>query len=295
MLNPSTKARYIQSVFSSRFLEDRTIRDEPFNSSGPTQQEEDEILKEIHRRPLKQLASGESFLLSGNAGRFPYSVVFLQVKAPGGPPAGYVVATQRDGRFDALKSEYLLFAGLVTGIFMLAGGLVLQWLRYHEKLLDEALYDSLTGGLKQGQFDEIAAREYSMSQRHQLPLSLILFDLDHFKSVNDRFGHLKGDSVLFEIGKTVRSSARDSDYFFRWGGDEFLLVLPATDLEGAHKAAEKLRHLIENMKQEGLEDLSISAGVAQREQADPDLRSVLERTDKALYRAKEKGRNTISE
>ncbi len=293
ILLPAARNRYPLSKFSDLFLEDRIVHDEPLPLSEPGPEEQEEILEQVRRTCREHVAGGESFLLSGKAGSLPYAAVFLQVKAPGGPPLGYIVASMKDSRFEELRSLFFLFAALVTGLFVLAGSLVLQWLKYQERLVDEALYDGLTGGLKQGRFDDIASRECSLARRHSLPLSLVLFDLDHFKAVNDRFGHLKGDAVLAETGNSVRRILRKSDYFFRWGGDEFLLVLPGTNLSGAICAAEKIRFLVGNMTLEEVAGLSISAGAAEMGESDMDLRAVLKRADEALYRAKENGRNTV--
>ena len=294
LLVPSMKDRYEQSAFSDLYIENQSVRDEPLPTSELDQEKQRQITEQVLPAARESLASGKSFLVSGRAGSLPFSVIFLQVKAPGGPPVGYIVVSLKDNRFENLRHLYTVFAAMVSGLFLLACALLLQWLRYHERLVNEALYDSLTGGLKQGQFDSIATRESSISKRYRQPLSLVLFDLDHFKTVNDRLGHLEGDAVLTETGKAVRKAVRVADYFFRWGGDEFLLILPGTDLSGARSMAEKVRVLIENLRHEEVNSLSISAGVAQLEEADINLREVLQRADEALYRAKANGRNRVS-
>lgn len=292
---PTVKDRYIPSELSDRYLEHRLVKDEPHPWSNPGPEEQKQILEKVSNTAQENLAKGESFLLSGRVGSFPYEVVFLQLKTPGRSHSGYLVASMKGGGFERLRRLYAIFASLLTGLFLLSGALVTQWWKYHQKLVDGALFDSLTGGLKQGSFDDIATRESSRAQRYGLKLSLVLFDLDHFKTVNDRWGHLKGDVVLAEIGKAVRQVARQSDYFFRWGGDEFLLVLPGTDIGGAISTAEKIRLLVENLKPEGIDGFTMSAGVAQMEGGNADLRAVLNRADEALYRAKAKGRNNVSD
>jgi diguanylate cyclase (GGDEF)-like protein len=122
-----------------------------------------------------------------------------------------------------------------------------------------------------------------------------MFDLDGFKSVNDEYGHLKGDEVLKALGQSILNSIRKADCFFRWGGDEFLLVLPNTGKEGARKLAEKLRKLASQLEVEPIQGITLSLGIAQLEEGDPDLGIVLKRADEALYRAKKQGKNRVSE
>jgi len=127
---------------------------------------------------------------------------------------------------------------------------------------------------------------------HSRPLSLLLFDVDHFKQVNDSHGHAVGDTVLRELTQLVSENIRDGDKFARWGGEEFIIVCGNTELEKACALAEKLREKISSNK--FYKDLHVSAsfGVAQIKH-DESLGKLFNRTDKGLYLAKDAGRNAV--
>jgi diguanylate cyclase (GGDEF)-like protein len=294
LIAPETRRNYVASELSGNFYEDLQVRNLPTPLGDPDPGTLSQIAGKIRHEAAEAMEKGQSFCLFTQVDSRPYAVTFARVESPSGKPIGYIAAVNRNARAVDIQQVSLTVAILLAGLFFLAAAFLRQAIRHHERLVEEALYDSLTGGLKQGRFDGISDRETSMANRYGLPVSLIIFDLDYFKKINDNYGHLKGDAVLRAIGKTVNAHIRRVDYFFRWGGDEFLIVLPNTGVEGALCAAEKIRGLIGQLKPEGIGGLSISAGVAQLGEGDPDLRAVLKRADEALYRAKEKGRNNVS-
>jgi diguanylate cyclase (GGDEF)-like protein len=123
--------------------------------------------------------------------------------------------------------------------------------------------------------------------------SLLLFDLDNFKHINDRYGHLAGDTVLREFAQVVASRVRANDVFARWGGEEFILLLDATDAEQALILADALRKAIAAHPFPDVGRLTVSIGIAQY-RADDDQANLLGRADRALYRAKNQGRDRVS-
>lgn len=142
-------------------------------------------------------------------------------------------------------------------------------------------------------FDQKLKEEMARSQRYQQPLSVALIDVDYFKRINDEFGHLAGDKVLKILAKEMKSQVRQSDYLARFGGEEFVLILPQTDLEQAEQALDKMRlHISQcpfNFQGKPVQ-ITISSGIAQHYSDEtPDL--VLHRADKAMYQSKEAGRN----
>jgi diguanylate cyclase (GGDEF)-like protein len=156
--------------------------------------------------------------------------------------------------------------------------------------------DVLTGCWTRSHAVEVIDGELRRAKRSQLPMSLILFDLDHFKGINDKYGHLCGDAVLAAIGKRMHEVLRGSDLKCRWGGEEFLVVLPDTPLHGAGCVAETLRRAIADQPVSwGGEALSISAslGVSQALPGEINIEAVVGRADAALYRAKQQGRNRV--
>jgi diguanylate cyclase (GGDEF)-like protein len=173
-----------------------------------------------------------------------------------------------------------------------AGPAVENARRYHEarRLAD---IDSHTGLHNRRYFHETLAREVARSGRYERPLALIVFDVDDFKSINDRFGHLAGDTVLGQVGERVRGVVRTADIACRVGGDEFGVILPESTLEDAEQLCERLKsHMaLHPIPQAGR--LQISAGIAGLRPQD-DAVSLFERADDALYRAKEAGKGRIA-
>ncbi len=163
-----------------------------------------------------------------------------------------------------------------------------------ERLEQLAALDPLTRSFNRRYFQQAGTREIARAERQGSPLSLILFDIDHFKSINDRFGHVTGDKVLIAIARLVNSKIRGGDVLARYGGEEFVIMLPDTQLDQALQRAEQLRGLIEMVATETLSGervgVTVSLGVAQW-QAGETLTDLLERADRALYGAKEAGRN----
>jgi diguanylate cyclase (GGDEF)-like protein len=167
---------------------------------------------------------------------------------------------------------------------------------FHAVLLDQSSKDALTGlGNRRTALEELQ-RRFDLSRRHHRPLSLIMCDLDFFKQVNDTLGHLAGDQVLRDFGGRVNHSLRTTDVAGRIGGEEFLLVLPETDLEGALLLAERLRSATGEVPFDlpsGPLKVTCSLGVAERREEDRDGGALMGRADGALYLAKNGGRNKV--
>ena len=161
---------------------------------------------------------------------------------------------------------------------------------------ENTLRDSLTGCATRAHGLDAAVSDLKRARRSRLPVSMLMIDLDHFKRINDLHGHLCGDAVLAAVGARIRSTLRESDLKCRYGGDEFLAVLPDTPLEGAARAAETLRRSIADLEihwqgQTIRVTSSVGVGGAHRDELDPTL--IIARADAALYRAKRDGRNCV--
>jgi len=152
--------------------------------------------------------------------------------------------------------------------------------------------DGLTGVYNRSKIEQILTIEVLRSRRYKHPLSIIIADIDHFKAVNDTFGHTVGDAVLSGIASMMKDHIREVDTLGRWGGEEFLIVCPETTLEGAKKLAEKLRKKIEKQSFKEIGCKTISMGVAQiaKDEWDEDM---IRRADRNLYKAKQSGRNRV--
>ena len=167
-----------------------------------------------------------------------------------------------------------------------------------EKLKVQATHDSLTGLWNRSAIFDILDRELGRAKRNETPISIGMADLDHFKSVNDSFGHIAGDTVLREVANRMRSVTRDYDSIGRYGGEEFLIVFPGLDEKDAIDAAERIRLSISEKPfviQEGVVPVAISIGVAVMNPTTKagQAESLIRLADEALYTAKAQGRNRV--
>lgn len=156
--------------------------------------------------------------------------------------------------------------------------------------------DSLTGCVTRTYAAEVIDAELRRARRSQNPISMILFDLDLFKSVNDRYGHLCGDAILASVGQRMRDALRGSDLKCRWGGEEFLVVLPETPLHGAMRVSETLRREIADQAvlwAGETVNITASFGVTQALPGEINVDAIVGRADAAMYRAKQDGRNCV--
>jgi two-component system, cell cycle response regulator len=162
-----------------------------------------------------------------------------------------------------------------------------------EVLRNQAKHDYLTRALNRAGIMEVLEQQMARSRRTGEPFSVILGDIDHFKQVNDRFGHLTGDDVLAEVASRIRSCTRSYDSVGRYGGEEFLVIAPGCDEDGAFQVAEKIRIALAQAPfsaQHGQLTVTMSLGVRARD-AETSIEAMLLSADSALYRAKESGRN----
>ncbi|MCW8945282.1 MAG: GGDEF domain-containing protein [Sedimenticola sp.] len=162
----------------------------------------------------------------------------------------------------------------------------------YQRAVESATIDPLTGVRNRASMDSSMKREIGLAQRHNTPLSVILLDIDHFKKINDEHGHLYGDQALKAAAQCAEQSIRESDMIFRYGGEEFLILLTGTDLDGAELLAERIRLNIQNAEpitEKGIH-MTVSLGVTKLLPKD-DTHTLFHRIDTALYRAKHEGRN----
>lgn len=226
--------------------------------------------------------------------------------------AGYVVVNLSRRQIDTRNAEMLR----ITLAIVLAGLLLASWISariaadvlgkletasrelMQQKEAAEALArtDVLTGLANRRAFDEAAQREIRRAVRYGEPLALILTDIDRFKAINDTYGHHAGDQVLVNFAHTLRAAVREVDLVGRWGGEEFVILMPGTALEEARRAAERMRQAVAAAPAclgEAAYAYTASFGVAAFTAAMPTLDDLLRRADQALYRAKENGRNRV--
>lgn len=152
--------------------------------------------------------------------------------------------------------------------------------------------DPLTSMYNRRKFSEILAQEIKRHQRYQKSFSLINIDIDHFKKINDNYGHDTGDRVIEDFSQTLRSNIRETDSACRWGGEEFILLVIETDINSVILVAEKIRKILDTSTIEPVGKVTASLGVTQVKEGD-SCESIITRSDQALYKAKNNGRNRM--
>jgi diguanylate cyclase (GGDEF)-like protein len=161
--------------------------------------------------------------------------------------------------------------------------------RANKRLEELSITDDLTGIYNRRNFYEKLSQEIARVGRHKRPLSLLMFDVDHFKSYNDTHGHLAGNRILERVGRIVSEEIREVDWGFRYGGDEFTVILPETSKENAMVVAERIRKAFEKCK---FDETTLSIGIAQYD-LQSDLDTIIRNADEAMYKAKNQGGNRV--
>jgi diguanylate cyclase (GGDEF)-like protein len=185
---------------------------------------------------------------------------------------------------------FILFFRLVTGIES-------ELTKHQQALRQIAANDGLTGVYNRRSFDTIIAKEFERAKRYERELSLLIIDIDHFKLVNDTFGHVAGDNVLKELAGRLSSRLRSNDHLARYGGEEFVIILPEAPIEMAYLFADRIRKSVgERQYQVGGDlttEVTISIGVSSFPAQSAKLEDLIHHADSALYEAKETGRNRV--
>jgi diguanylate cyclase (GGDEF)-like protein len=213
----------------------------------------------------------------------------------------YYIVDNRSTNGTFINEQKVERAKLMDGDQIRVGKTVLKYTeshveqRYFEHVFNLASMDALTGAFNKRYFDETFGKEVARAQQTATPLSVVLFDIDHFKNVNDTYGHPAGDAVLKNVAAAISAQLREGDALYRVGGEEFALVLSATAREQAVQAAEAVRALISDLVTDFMGTritTTLSLGVAQL--GATELPAVLyQRADSLLYSAKRGGRNRV--
>lgn len=174
-----------------------------------------------------------------------------------------------------------------------AMSLALSNIALREKLRGQALRDPLTGLYNRRYMEDALDRFVGLAEREKRELSVVMIDLDHFKRLNDQYGHAKGDSVLRDSAAILKHALRDTDVACRYGGEELMLLLPDCPIEMAIEKADEIRRGIENLTEPNGAPVSASLGVASYDQHTKSVKEIVASADAALYQAKQKGRNRV--
>lgn len=197
--------------------------------------------------------------------------------------------TREQGRFDAFDARLVSSLGTQAGLAIVNA-------RQYSRARYHADVDGLTGAVTRRKFFEIAAESFEESRAQQTPVALLMIDLDHFKKVNDTYGHAAGDYVLHESIARCAQSIRPTDVIGRFGGEEFLVLLPGLEIDEARQVAERLRECVARESYsvgEHVLDVTVSIGVANLRDDIDTVARLVEEADVALYRAKRRGRDRV--
>ena len=210
---------------------------------------------------------------------------------------GMSIHTEHEPEVLSKRLEYVISITVFVAISLIFPAMVgYKLIDNHEKLTDKikrlSEEDYLTKLNNRRKIHEILENEISRSKRYNSTFAVILLDIDNFKNTNDQFGHNAGDQVLVQISGIIKKTIRESDIASRWGGEEFLVFCPHTNIDGAFSLAEKLRNNIEKNEFGDVGYKTSSFGVAQIEHADT-VQSLIQRADEALYSAKNSGKNMV--
>ncbi len=231
-------------------------------------------------------------LMDGDFGDFTDDQISV-LAAPLGPIAPQerahgVIAVARRGRPFSADDRELLKSLATQATF------ALENVELHYHVRRQAVTDELTGLANHGRFQEVLDSEMEQVRRYQHPVALIMLDIDDFKSINDTHGHPQGDIVLREVARVVRENSRDADSAARYGGEEMALILPHTDIDGAHAIAERIREAVEALRVSRLDgqgELRITTSVGVAASTAGHKQRLIADADAALYEAKRTGKN----
>ncbi len=246
----------------------------------------EDVVRDAERTALKDRGVAEAHTAAVSVAAVTLGPLELDARAHG------VITVARRGRpFTDDDLEVLRSLGTEAA-------LALENIELHHQVRRQAVTDELTGLANHGRFQELLNAEIEQVRRYHHPIGLIMLDIDDFKAVNDTYGHPQGDAVLRHVARVLQENSRDADSPARYGGEELSLILPHTDLEGAHAIAERIRTAVEGLRvasTNGQGALRITASLGVAASTDGDKAALIADADGALYEAKRSGKNrTIS-
>jgi len=275
------QSNYRSSGFSPDLMLDRNVTH---------QVDELQLLLE-HKDVLEPgIAGSRDFGVFLQNGTTPVMILFASIRNINDDHVAYIIELTEDATKATLREHLIQALFVITVAALLVEVLSWQVFRERTRLKAVARTDQLTGIMNRRALREHLDRELALCGRYGTELSVLLFDIDHFKEFNDRYGHAEGDRVLVTVATGVAGILRSVDYVARWGGEEFIAVLPNTGIDGGYDTAEKIRLHLCTPEGSGGRELTVSIGVAQYVPGE-SIELCIARADEALYRAKRSGRN----
>ncbi len=292
----ATAFEEVQSSYNPSFISDEFVIEEDiykFILDNNILYQDEKLVDMLKYEVQPMLETQESFCnfikYEGND----YLVQFEAVHDIDDKPIGYLLSIESDTQFSEItKIKNIKLASIVFAYFLFVT-ILISFVRIQRKINSLAMFDPLTKVYNRYSFFEFAHKEITRSARTQKPICFALLDIDHFKKVNDKHGHVQGDNVLKKLVDITKESIREFDVLGRYGGEEFILMFPETTIEEAAIVAERIRSNIENHNFTNVGKVTVSIGYAKKAKGE-NIDQVIERTDEALYCAKNNGRNQIS-
>lgn len=285
---------YIPSDFSDAYLYDVEVNGLSIkNNNLLTEEAQAQLTEKLRDAAVKPISSKESFSLHEKVGDQTYLIQFYAIKNIENTSVGYFISVSENNQIDVIFGDLYGQLWLVSLVIVIFIGSSSVFASYQVRIKRLSQIDPLTQLYNRRMFNRIASMEWSKCRRYGQRMSILMFDIDHFKRVNDTYGHSEGDAVLKNLSRIVGSEIRDSDLLARWGGEEFICMLPSTEVNNALIVAEKLRSKVEGATMGKAGSITISVGVAQCAEGDQSIENLINRADKALYKAKNTGRNRV--
>ena len=222
-----------------------------------------------------------------------FIIVFLPIKLSEKDSLGYLIATYENIQYETIFKDQYIEIVLVNIIILGLLIFIFISMKDRNKFRTLSTTDYLTGAYNRTKFIEYANYELEKSKRYKTTFSILLMDLDLFKKLNDTYGHNFGDEVLRKVSCFIRNEIRETDLFARWGGEEFICLLPNTNVSDAFIVAEKIRSKVEQLTFSKTVKVTLSIGLCEKEESDNTIELINEKADLALYRAKREGRNKV--
>lgn len=289
-LSGEARKRFVQSDLNSAYYTDADT-----HISNSLQAFLSSIHRCIREEASIRMQEGKPFGIACQLETQWIAVSFLPLSryADSNGKAGYLISYTPDPVLESFTSAFYVRMLLGNLMLLIILGFIYFLERHARQFKMLATHDTLTGIFNRREFDRIVEEEFERSSRYDRPMSIILMDIDHFKQVNDTYGHQEGDLVLKGLAQFIQGHIRRHDFFARWGGEEFAILATETTAAEAAQLAEKLRIHLQQQRFGTVGQITVSFGVAQNSENIENFAILFKQVDEALYRAKEAGRNRV--
>ncbi len=281
----SEQDNYIRWALTDEYVFDHELPGTGFPEEKLTGSEKKKILSKISQEKLS------TFIVHTKNNE---DLVFLSISNFEGRPVAFLVNQVDNSAYRSTRTNYTVNIALLGVLVLLLLYLAYKTSTTQRQLEQLVDYDTLTGAYSRNTFLVRLNEDFERFCRYSTPLSLVYMDLDYFKEINDRYGHAAGDRVLKEFTEIVKSRIRATDYVGRIGGDEFLLALPGTSVEGGSAVAHTIHEQLQTATGDSGIEIKCSFGVGEVRPDDRDMDKFIERIDNELYKSKKSGRNHVT-